>query len=178
VDQPVAQACPRDAGFTVADLVAPMFIFAIGLTYGRSFGRRLQRDGAGNTFLHFVVRFAALLGIGALFSAGEILLKVDGQTVNWGVLQAIGTAGLVTLPLLRLPAWGRLLIGIAVLALYQYLLNTYWLSIVLSEPHGGLLGAVSWSGMMILATVLADLFFTERGTRHLVSASAGSLLAG
>ena len=32
-----------DIGLTVADLVAPAFIFAIGLTYGMSFGRRAAR---------------------------------------------------------------------------------------------------------------------------------------
>ncbi len=46
-----------DAGYTVIDLVAPMFIFAIGLTYGRSFNHRLERDGAGLTYQHFITRF-------------------------------------------------------------------------------------------------------------------------
>lgn len=168
----------KDAGFTVIDLVAPMFLFAIGLTYSISFRRRLQRDGAGKTYLHFVTRFAALLGMGALFSAGEVLLGVDGQTVNWGVLQAIGVAGLVTLLFLRLPTWGRLLSGLGILALYQYLLNEFWLARILSEPHGGLLGSISWSGMLVLATVFADIFFRPNGSRRLISASAGSLLAG
>ncbi len=168
----------KDAGFTVIDLVAPMFIFAIGLTYGRSFRHRLKRDGAGKTYQHFVVRFAALLGMGALFSAGEVLLGVDGQTVNWGVLQAIGVAGLVTLPLLHLPALARFLIGLAILALYQYLLDAFWLNRVLADPHGGLLGAISWSGMLVLATVLADSFFSRDGERRLRGAALLSALAG
>ncbi len=149
----------KDAGFTVIDLVAPMFLFAIGLTYGISFRGRLLREGTGKTYLHFVTRFSALLGMGALFGAGEVLLGVDGQTVNWGVLQAIGVAGLVTLLFLRLPTWGRLLSGLGILALYQSLLNEFWLMRILSEPHGGLLGSISWSGMLILATVFADIFF-------------------
>jgi len=168
----------KDAGFTVIDLVAPMFIFAIGLTYGSSFKRRIERDSAGKTYQHFVVRFAALLGMGALFSAGEVLLGVDGQTVNWGVLQAIGVAGLVTLLLLRLPTWGRLLNGLGILAFYQYMLNTFWLTRILSEPHGGLLGSISWAGMLVLATVFADVFFRPYGQRRLVALSAGSILAG
>ena len=79
----------KDAGFTIIDLVAPMFIFAIGLTYARSFQRHLERDGAGKTYQHFISRFFAILGMGALFGAGEVLLGVDGQTINWGVCKPL-----------------------------------------------------------------------------------------
>jgi predicted acyltransferase len=33
-----------DIGLTVIDLIAPFFIFAIGLTYELSFHRRIERD--------------------------------------------------------------------------------------------------------------------------------------
>jgi predicted acyltransferase len=171
----------KDVGYTVIDLVAPMFIFAVGLTYGLSFKSRIKRDGAGKTYQHFIVRFFALLGMGALFSAGEILLKVDNMTVNWGVLQAIGAAGLVTLIFMRASPLSRLIAGIFILSLYQFLLDNFWLSTVLSNPHGGLLGSISWAGMMILGTVLADFFFAnEKGLRNLTIVSfiivLGSLL--
>ena len=154
-----------DIGFTVIDLVAPMFIFAIGLTYGASARKRLQRDGSWKMFQHFVVRFTAILGIGALLGAGEVLLQVDGQVINWGVLQAIGVAGLVTLIVIRLPAWARALIGLALLTGYQLMLDHFWLATVLSSPHVGLYGAISWSGMLILATAMSDLYLTYR-LRH------------
>jgi predicted acyltransferase len=166
-----------DAGFTVIDLVAPMFIFAIGLTYGPSARKRLERDGAWKMTQHFVVRFAAILGIGALFGAGEVLLQVDGQVINWGVLQAIGVAGLVTLIVIRLPAWARLLIGLALLTGYQFLLERFWLAKVLASPHGGLYGALAWSAMLILATVLGDLFHQQRRAHwNLALASALAVL--
>lgn len=154
-----------DIGFTVIDLVAPMFIFAIGLTYGASARKRLQRDGSWKMFQHFVVRFAAILGIGALLGAGEVLLQVNGQVINWGVLQAIGVAGLVTLFVIRLPAWARVLISLALLTGYQLMLDHFWLTTVLSSPHGGLYGAISWSGMLIFATAMGDLYLTYR-LRH------------
>ena len=167
----------KDAGFTVIDLVAPMFIFAIGLTYARSFQHRCERDGAGRTYQHFITRFFAILGMGALFSAGEVLLGADGQTINWGVLQAIGVAGVVTLCFIRTPAWVRLAVGLTILTAYQLVLNAFWLNIVLANPHGGLLGAISWSGMLMLATVLADIFFIpNRGPRRLIGASAATVL--
>jgi predicted acyltransferase len=168
----------KDAGFTVIDLVAPMFVFAIGLTYSRSFRHRVERDGSGRTYQHFVTRFFAILGMGALFSAGEVLMAVDGQTINWGVLQAIGVAGLVTLCFIRTPAWFRLLLGLAILTGYQFMLNGFWLNIVLTNPHGGLLGSISWSAMLLLATVLADVFYSwPNGTRKLIGSSALILLA-
>jgi len=166
-----------DVGFTIIDLVAPMFIFAIGLTYGASARKRLQRDGAWMMTQHFVVRFAAILGIGALLGAGEVLLAVDGQVINWGVLQAIGVAGLVTLIVIRLPAWARALIGLALLAGYQLMLDHYWLTNVLGSPHGGLFGAISWSAMLILATALGDLYLASRRPHWLLLIACVVLVA-
>jgi predicted acyltransferase len=166
----------RDVGYTVIDLVAPMFIFAIGLTYGLSFHNRIRRNGTGKTYQHFILRFAALLGLGALFSAGEILLQVDNTTINWGVLQAIGVAGLVALIFIRTPTWVRLAAGVIILTGYQFLLDHFWLSTILSNPHGGLLGSISWSGMLLLGTVLADIFFTPgKGLKRLILTSFGTV---
>lgn len=173
-----------DVGLTVIDLIAPFFIFAIGLTYGRSAVRRLARHGWGGTLTHFFRRFLTLLGLGALLAAGETLLL---EPQNWGVLQAIGVAGLVTLPLIFWPAWSRVLLGLALLGGYQWLLDRFWLSTVLHSSHGGLLGALSWSAMLILATALADLALDLRGAtaapaphglRNLAVATALTLAAG
>jgi len=166
-----------DAGFTVVDLVAPMFIFAIGLTYAPSARRRLAESGAWKMTLHFLKRFFAILGIGALLSAGEIALGVDGQTVNWGVLQAIGVAGLVTLIFIRAKTFVRLAVGLLLLGVYQFLLQRFWLADVLAAPHGGFFGTISWSAMLILATAFADLFHqTSHRVRNLLLAGTASLL--
>jgi predicted acyltransferase len=167
----------HDIGFTIIDLVAPMFIFAIGLTYASSAKRRFEQDGPWKATQHFITRFFAILGIGALLSAGEIALKLDGQTINWGVLQAIGAAGLITLIFIRTNTLTRLIAGLSILALYQFLLQRFWLAEVLASPHGGFLAAISWAGMLILATVLADLFHhSDKGVRKLALASLGSIL--
>ena len=104
----------------------------------------------------------ALIGIGAILSAGEIWLQIDGATINWGVLQAIGAAGLMTLFVIALGSRWRLMIGLSLLVLYQFLLDNFWLNSVLHSPHGGMPGSVSWAAMMILATVFADLFHSSR----------------
>jgi predicted acyltransferase len=147
----------HDIGLTLIDLIAPFFIFAIGLTYGISFRRRAARDGLWKAIDHFLRRWLALFGIGALMVAVEIAFY-DPTETNWGVLQAIGVAGLLTLPLLRLPTWGRAAAGVGLLVVYQVLLDNFWLAGVLGSPHGGLPGSFSWTAMLILSTVLADLF--------------------
>jgi predicted acyltransferase len=152
----------KDVGLTPTDLVAPLFIFAIGLTYGLSFRRRLQRDGANNTYQHFFTRWMAVVGIGALMSAGAVAATGD-VNAYWGVLQAIGLAGLVTLLFLRLPTIWRLATGLMLLALYQFLLDRFLLEDIRNAAHGGLYGGISWAAMLILATVLADVFHSRRG---------------
>jgi predicted acyltransferase len=167
-----------DIGLTIIDLIAPFFIFAIGLTFGLSWQKRVIRDGQFKTARHFVTRFLALVGIGSILSAGEIWLNIDGTTVNWGVLQAIGTAGLITLPIIGLaPRW-RLAIGLVILAVYQGLLNGFWLDGVLHSPHGGMPAALSWAGMMIVATVFADLFHTSTTRKFFLPACLLALAGG
>lgn len=174
---PVLLKHAPDVGFTVIDLVAPMFIFAIGLTYAPSARRRLAESGVWKMTHHFLKRFFAILGIGALLSAGEIALGVDGQMVNWGVLQAIGVAGLVTLIFIRVKTSVRLAVGLLLLGLYQFLLQRFWLSDVLAAPHGGFYGAISWSAMLTLATAFADLFHqTSHRVRNLVLVSMAAVL--
>lgn len=147
-----------DIGLTVIDLIAPFFIFAIGLTYGLSIRRRAGRQGWTGAAGHVVLRYLAILGIGALLSAGESAFDLQISGGQWGVLQAIGVAGLAALVFIRFPAWARLLAGLALLAVYQFLLDGFWLKAVLGAPHGGLQGSLSWAAMLILATALADLF--------------------
>jgi predicted acyltransferase len=168
----------QDVGLTEADIVAPLFILAIGLTFGLSWRSRVARDGTRKTIQHFIVRYLGLVGIGALLT---VLGNVSGAVVdpsNWGLLQAIGVAGLITLAFIGLPARVRWLVGIALLAVYQILLNERWLADVLQATHGGLKGAISWGAMMVLATVLGDLFHDEHGRKWFPDVSVGVLLVG
>ena len=168
-----------DIGYTIIDLIAPMFVFAIGLTYGGSFRRRLARNGAWNTYQHFLTRYLALLGLGYIITLVWELSGIQPPSVNWGLLQALGAAGLIALPFIRLSAAWRWGIGLGLLAVYQILLDRFWLEDVLVAPHNGPWGALSWGAMLILATALADLYHDERvnrGTFPLVS--AGVVIAG
>jgi predicted acyltransferase len=147
-----------DIGLTVIDLIAPFFIFAISLTFGLSFNRRFEKDGAFRTYSYFLTRYLAIIGLGAVISAGETALGQNPSGIDWGVLQAIGMAGLVTLLVIRLPSIYRWLIGAGILVAYQLILEAFLLDLTLRSPHGGLFGSLDWAAMMILGTALADLF--------------------
>ena len=49
---------------STADLIAPMFILAIGLTYVPSLNRRIEKYGKREAVMHFVTRYLTLIGIG------------------------------------------------------------------------------------------------------------------
>ncbi|MCX6030034.1 MAG: heparan-alpha-glucosaminide N-acetyltransferase domain-containing protein [Chloroflexi bacterium] len=168
-----------DVGYTVTDLIAPLFVVAIGLTYGLSFRRRLARDGARKTYEHAIVRNLALIGLGFLMTVGGNLLGVYPSTINWGLLQALGAAGLLTLLVIRLPAGWRAGVGLGLLAIYQARLDCCWLDAVRSAPQNGPWGALSWGALLILATVLADWYHDPaRRWRWAPWASLAMLLAG
>ena len=166
-----------DVGLTAVDLIAPFFIFAIGLTYRISFNRRAFSKGMYDTVFHFIIRFLAIVGIGAVFSAGAAFAGESGG--DWGVLQAIGAAGLICLVFIRTSILVRLASGLGILAAYQILLDRLWLNDIIKSTHGGLPGSLGWGAMLILSTVLADLYHDakHRGF-HYVSASVVILVSG
>jgi len=168
-----------DIGLTLPDLVAPFFIFAIGLTYGLSMQQRASRDGWVKTLEHSFCRFMAILGIGSLMITIGLAYLNDPTMINWGVLQSIGVAGLMTVLVIRLPTLWRLGVGAVVLGGYQVLLDRYWVDVTIRSPHGGLQGALAWGAMLILSTVLADLFHdVARGCKVYPWASLAVLALG
>jgi predicted acyltransferase len=152
----------QDIGLTINDIIAPLFIFAIGLTYGLSIRSRSERTSRWEAIQQAATRYLAILGLGAIISAGEVWYGYSPSSMEWGVLQAIGLAGLLALPTIFLPTGWRFCIGLGVLAIYQVLLDHFWLNTVLVTPHGGLPGSFGWAAMLILATALADLYHDPR----------------
>lgn len=157
-------------GLTMVDLIAPMFFLAIGLVYRPSLQRRLLRDGRRQTVFHFIRRFLALIGIGTLTPPG----------FSWGLFQTIGGAGLISLLVIGLPSLVRLIIGVVVLGGYQVLLDNIWMRRL--TPYSSwceIEGVISWAMMLVLASVLADLYYDRpRGRRIFVLGILASLGMG
>ena len=142
-----------------------MFIFAIGLTFGASFRRRVARQGRWDAYSHFIARNLALIGLGYLLTLAGGMTGVYESTVNWGLLQAIGAASLIALVVIPLPPLPRALAGVALLAGYQFMLDRAWLGQVTAAPHNGPWGALSWAALLILATCIADLYLDPQRRR-------------
>lgn len=158
-----------DIGITIVDFIAPAFVFAIGLTFGASVRRRLAAQGVQRTVEHVLKRALALIGIGMLFTIGEQSWGFNhGQP--WGTLQAIGVAIALTLPALFLAPVVRLGVALALVAGYQAMLGNGWLEVVLASSHAGIQGSLSWTALLLIATVLADL--RESRARYLTLALA------
>ncbi|MFL7812624.1 MAG: DUF5009 domain-containing protein [Anaerolineales bacterium] len=157
-------------GLTVVDLIAPLFIFAIGLTYRRSWQNRQVRDGTRTAVFHFLRRNLALMGIGTLTPWGY----------SWGLFQTIGGAGLLALPVIWLPTLARLVTGGVLLGGYQLASNQLWLDkVTAGSSWCEMEGTLGWAALLILATVLAD-WYTEkpRGRQFLALGSLVSLGLG
>ncbi|MES2170460.1 MAG: heparan-alpha-glucosaminide N-acetyltransferase domain-containing protein [Actinomycetota bacterium] len=144
-----------DIGFTIADTVAPCFIFVIGLNMGPAFVRRL-RESPVSAYGHALTRNLALIGIGAILTAGGT--ELAGKPTTWGVLQAIGLAGLICLVFIRLPIVVRFVVGLLLLGAYQFALDNLTLSVVLHSAQGGFVGGISWGALLILSTAVADIW--------------------
>ncbi len=144
-------------GYSVADLVAPMFVVAMALTVGPSMRRRREVDGTSAAYRHLATPGLVLIGIGAVISSGQAIVQpVPGVSGYWGVLQALGGATLLLLPVVFAPPIVRALGGLLCLATYQWLFDHAWSATVLHTSHNGLPGVVSWAALLMLATALVE----------------------
>jgi predicted acyltransferase len=158
-----------DVGFTVADLVAPLFVVLSGFTLGPAVRRRLLEGGLRGASSWLALRSLALIGIGAVITAGEAVLDPPAGSVDtWGVLQAIGAATMLTGLVILLRPWLRVVAGLLVLGCYQALLDAYWLDIVRRTVHNGLLGSLAWAGLMMIASGVADAWRAAPSVRRRV----------
>ena len=68
---------------TIADIIAPAFMFAIGLTFIPSYMRRKEKYGKKQAIINLINRYLILVGIGVLFCSVNSLLDgslIDGET--------------------------------------------------------------------------------------------------
>ncbi len=77
VHSPKPEAVYLLPNLALADLIAPAFILAIGLTYIPSLTRRIEKYGKKAAVLHFVKRYLILIGIGITMDGVNDIL--DGK---------------------------------------------------------------------------------------------------
>jgi len=153
-------------GFTFADLVAPLFLFALGLLYRKSLISRIKNDSRQSAYFHVARRYTLLLVIGLLGGAiGKLRITLD-----WGILQSIGLAGLIALPFIELGKYYRMLLGISLLILYWFFIPSAIInSTVALAEHGGPIATISWASLILFSTVAGELFDSstlEKGAKN------------
>jgi predicted acyltransferase len=161
---------------TITDLVAPTFIFVIGVTYRLSFTKRVEKDGLTDTYYAFATRFLAITGMGAFFTGASALVEPKEAIGAWGVLQAIGAAGLIALIFVRLGTKTRFTVGLVMIAGWQFLLDNSLLTEVLKSAQGGVTAILSWGGLMLIATAMGDIFIKAKGYKFIYAVTAAALL--
>ncbi len=126
-------------GYRFPDLVAPMFLFAMGVAYRISWERRVSKFGLKRTVLHFVRRYILL------FLFGFIGTLIAERSFDWGILQMLGATGLFALPLMFVPPLYSLIVSLLFLALYQIALDHLGLwRFVAGFDMGGPFATLSW----------------------------------
>jgi len=152
-----------DIGYTIADVVLPFFVFFIAATYRQSFLRRYELNKR-DAYMHFITRYLAILGVGTFHMTIQSLTYQPGT--DWGALPAIAVAGLLALPMIRCSTVTRGVIAAGLLAAFQ-LASSFSAGfarlIVGSCENGGLVGGIMWAGMMLLGTVMIDLYHKGLG---------------
>jgi len=109
--QLLPQAKYKNIGLTVTDLVAPFFIFIVGLVIP------LSKDRRGNEWWrHVSSRTVKLIIAGVLY-----ISLILGISWWWGILQAIGIAYFMGAASLKLPRWGRWVAIFAVLGFHLFM---------------------------------------------------------
>lgn len=142
------------------DLIAPLFLFIVGLCMFISVYRR-KKNGQPNSEIrkHILKRFLLLIVIGTFLNSMEVLQP----WVMWGVLEAIGLSGLIAYFMLRFPIRIRLVISGAMLVAYSYLSTFPWfMTWITSFSHGGPLGVLSWTWIVVIGTVVGEMFIMRK----------------
>jgi len=142
-----------DFGLTYVDVIAPFFVFMMALNFKISYKRRLETFGRKKTYLRFIRRYVIFIILGFCFSLGfdqGIIL------IRWGTFQVLGLSGLILLPLIEFKAYIRLIVALILILTHQLILITDFKTIIYDGIEGGFFGALSWSSMMILSSVLSE----------------------
>jgi len=142
-----------DFGLTYVDLIAPFFVFMLALNMNISYQKRKEKFGRKKAMFRYIRRFLIFISIGLFLT---IYIGPDGFYFRWGTFQVLGMSGLLLLPLIELKPFLKLSVAVIIMLLHQLILFTPLSSIIYESIEGGILGALSWSSIMILSSFLAE----------------------
>jgi len=139
-------------GMTFANIIAPYFLFAVGMGLYLSFHRRLEALSRAKVTLLALKRFAILILIGI------VVYGPDPVCDMWDALVDIGFAGILSLPFLLSSRRVRMAMALLLPLAYQilFMFTGYSSWTMQNSIDGGPLGPLAWAGMLMLGTVFME----------------------
>lgn len=167
-------------GCTFTDLIAPFFVFIVGMCIPLSKRRR-----GADWWKHVMSRTVMLILLGMLYIS--LILKLSWW---WGVLQAIGIAYFMGAVAILLPRWTRWIMVFVICAFHAYMSRHvhWWLHIgdptrpawTIINPAGDMLrplmvhctpwASISYGAITIVGTILGE-SITSRSTKNIINQS-------
>jgi len=141
-----------------ADFVAAGFMFMMVFAFTIGMEKFMATKDYGGAVKKYAVRYLGLIGVGFLLVAIPGLAgNIDFQ---FNVFTAFGMAGLVSLFFIKLGKYQKLVAGFLLLIGYQLASQFVpgMMEYVLANDFGGLIGAISWCGFMLLSMFLAETY--------------------
>lgn len=142
---------------TLGDLVAPFFLFIVGVCMYISFDNR-RKLGRWGISRHFIKRGLLVIALGLALD-----MIWDWTLVDWGVLEAIGASILLTFGFIWLPRKIRLASVLMIATAYGLLSqHPVFIDAVQYMPHGSPAGVISWSVISIFGTVIGEILMNTK----------------
>jgi len=178
-------------GYTVVDLIEPMFYFAIALSFMLSFRSKEAKFGTKEAVWLTISRYLALIGLGFLISwdvKGDIQF---GTALAWGTLQGIGLAGLISLPFIKVNRFVKIGGGLAIVVIFYIVFwrgeltaVDYWGKKAVPEAlahifpaNDNMVGAIAKGGYLIMAIGVIDCMRKSKKEFYIVAAGITVLAA-
>lgn len=181
----------KNVGCTVTDLVAPFFVFIVGLCIPLSKGKRGRE-----WFRHVLSRSVLLIAAGVLY-----ISLILGLSWWWGILQAIGVSYFMGALSMKLPFRQRVALVFGILGFHMLMSESacFWLHfgesaapfLTVAEPGGSVWKplivhcrpwvSISYGAMTIMGTLLGEAVATKDRaaiTRRALAAGAAFTLIG
>lgn len=153
-------------GMTFANTIAPYFIFAVGMGFRMSMGRRIEKFGKAKAYWHAAKRYIILILIGI------IVYGPDPKCDMWDALVDIGFGGLLVLPFIMSGKIVRFSVALFYLIGHQllFVFTAYGEWTMKNSIDGGPLGILPWAAILVFGTIAMD-YLSENPQKKFIKKS-------
>jgi len=163
-----------DYGLTYVDLVAPFFIFMMVLNSNISFNRRIEKEGARKTYLHFIQRYSIITGIGLLLS----MSPESPYLFRWGILQVLGVSGLILTLFIKFRIEIQIIIASFFILIHQLFVLGFFGDMIYNAIEGGFFSSLGWGSLILFSSVISKGFIKNSINKYFVFGGAIFFIIG